>query len=179
VRGIGDMVQTLTQLLPPWALALVVVAVGMVAVPAWLGSLRSKRLKAVVRQMVRAEGPARVKLIDEAFVIASRPQDLVTLAEAARKMAQHDVHKRALSTLEANGALPAEVRRLRKETARQKGTPVHPVETAVIVERLIKEGAVAAATARLDEALRRFPDDQDLLALSAQLSADAQDPPTH
>lgn len=169
VRGLGDLVQSLELLLPPWAVGLLVAVVAVALLPAWIDNMRVKQIRGTVRRMVRASEPQRLELAERAIRLAGRRRvRLDALVHVAHRYQQVELRRRGLQALEALD--PASAKQHREAIEREKPKEVlHPLEVVVRVERLLSEGLTDAAQARLDEALERHPDDPDLLALRARV----------
>lgn len=172
-RGLPELLSTLTTAVPPWVLAVAVVALLPLVVPAWLRYVRGKQIRGRLRTAFRETREARrAALIDEAFSLAGeRPLLVVVLADAALAMGMRLVVQRAVERLDALGGPVADRRRLRRELKGEARAAGHPVEEVVVVERMLDEGLLVAARARLDEALARFPADAELIALRDRLRA--------
>ena len=171
MSGVSDIIVALQALLPPWAIALVVVAVAAVAVPGWLFSVRVKRMKGRVRRLLRADPQTRATLVEECFEIAGdRPALLEALAAEALKMGHPDVRNRALELLESKGG-GKEAAVIRQKFEKEKKAAVHPLQAIVVIERLMDEGMEDTARQRLAEALERFPKDPELLEIQQRLGS--------
>lgn len=165
VRGFGEVLQSLGMLLPPWAVAAVGGGLLLLMLPAWVDNMRVKQIRGTIRRMVRADEASRDALAERALRLARRrPTRLESVVERANHYQQLELRRRALQTLRRVDPEKAEY--LLERIERDKPKQVfHPIEVVVRVERLLAEGMVDAAAARLDEALDRYPDDPDLLAL--------------
>lgn len=177
-RGVTDLIQVLGQFVPTPVLVGILVALALVALPAWLRSVRVRQVKGHLRTAARAHGDEeRVRAIDAAFERAgARPQVLVALAEQAIRNGQPLVCRRALDALEATGKLELDLMRLRKKVGAPPPRKTDPFEALVRVERLHDLGLTVAAREALEAALESHPDDSELLALQVRLFAD--DPTT-
>lgn len=171
-RGFGEVMQALSALLPPEALAAVGAVVLLVMAPFWLDSMRGKQIRGAVRRMVRADPETRAALVDRVMSLAgTRPHRLVTLAQHAIKYDQRDVRDAAIAALEATGRAPQDVKRLRAEIEKPPITHRDPLEAIVKIEGLLDQGLVVAAAEHLDAAERRFPGDPELAALRRRVGA--------
>lgn len=172
-RVIPDIIAGLRAALPAWAFALVLLGVAALAAPVYLNWLRSKQIRGKFRAYVRAIGNEhRARVAEEMFALANgRPRLLVTIADEAERLGKRLVLDRALTELEATGGAPEDLKRLTTKVKPDKPPPMHPLEEAVHVERMLDEGLLPAARQRLDRALKRFPQDADLLELQARLTA--------
>lgn len=163
VRGIGDVLQTLGTFLPPWALALIVGGIAIVALPAWVTSIRIKQIRGDVRRLVRADDTGRSPLIERILSRAAHhPFRLEMTVREAIKYAQTDLRDRALQDLAETGRAPDVVRALREEIRPPPKVDGHPMQAVHAIERLLGEGMDQAARERLDRALARFPGHTEL-----------------
>ena len=170
LRGISDIATTLNMLLPPWAVATLIGVVLLVALPAWINSVRTKQIHGRTRRMVRADPEERSRLLEEILDIAGdRPSRLLAVVHNADKYGLRDVRNRALDLLEATGKAEEDVARLRMKAAPQRKPVGHVIEVALSIERMIEQGMLPAARVRLDEALQRYPEDPELRALQERL----------
>ncbi len=171
-QGIGDIFKLLTAMLPPWALALLVVVVLVLALPGWNYSTRTKQVKNAVRRMVRAAPGERESLRARAFERAGEDAHLLALvAREARKRSLPRVYDEALRRLDAHSTLSSEADKVRAEVAAPKLEPLHADEVVIRVQALLDEGAVLAARSRLLEALQQHPEHAELQALLQRASA--------
>ncbi|MCA9567203.1 MAG: hypothetical protein KC656_05150 [Myxococcales bacterium] len=167
---IGELIQGLEQIVPPWVLLAAAVVLAVLAAPGWVEGLRVKRVKARIRRMTRAEAGERERLLAEVWALADgRPEVLLALAREADKMNLPALRDRAIRDLEARGTHKDALRRLEGPPKPGEHRFAHPVEACVSIERLLENGADEAARARLAEALQRFPRDEGLLALRQRL----------
>ena len=170
VRGVGDIVSLLTQLLPPWLMAVLGVVALILAAPQWFHSMRIKQIGGAVRRMIRADSPTRDQLADRAMDLAGHhPKRLLAAAEQAIRYNQTSLRKRALDRLEQTGQLKIDLHRLRQLTKPEVKPVGHPLEVAVGIRGLLEQGMLDTARRRLDEALAKYPKDPDLIALKAKL----------
>lgn len=170
-RVVPDMLDALGMVLPPWAVGLVLACIAALMVPGYLYWVRSRRVKGLLRALGRAStDPQRARLADEAMALATgRPRVLVALADDAHRLGMNVLRDRAMAELQVSGAAPEDFRRLLRLVRRDAPPPMHPVEEAVFVERMITEGLLAAARQRLEPARARFPEDPELAELEARL----------
>ncbi len=174
-RGVEDMFTALSMLLPPWAVAAVGVAVLLIVAPMWFSNLKVKRIRALARRMVRAPADVRQQLFEEILEIAAEnPNRLEAAAQIAIKYGVYDLRDEAIRRLEATGELRVELQKLIETFKEPPKKALHPLEVAVNIERLIAEGMYDTARTQLEEALSRFPNDKELLALCQRLSERAQ-----
>jgi hypothetical protein len=174
MTGISDLVTALRTIFPPWVL----VAMGAVALvtlgPRWIESMRDKQLRGLVRRMIRADSAERTRLREQILGIAgTRPGRLVAVVLHAIHYDQRHLRDTALRTLEATGAAPADVTRLRARIEKPPTRFRDPIEAAVRIEQLFRDGLVVAATEQLAIARAAFPADPDLQALAAREASSA------
>jgi len=176
--AIGEIIGTISQFVPTWLLAIVGLALVFALGPGWVTGLRIKRVKALLRRTVRAEGSERINLQNQALELSlGRGEVLLALVREADKLNQPRLRDRALKKLARLGTHSDEVRKLSKPADPGRDRQIgHPVEAMVLVERLLENGAIEAAREKLHEARRRFPDDPDLGRLAQQIH-EIEDPP--
>jgi hypothetical protein len=164
--------QDLLALLPPWAAGPVVAVVVVALLPGFAWRVRSRQLKGLVRRAAYTDDPGlRASLHSEALALAGdKPRQLVFLAEESHRVNQHALFREARERLGSlPGADPADLRRLDAAVAPERPKALHPTEEALVVERLLAERLDEAARLRLEDALRRFPDDPDLRSLAERV----------
>jgi hypothetical protein len=178
-RAIGDLINTLTMLVPLRVLIVVAVLLAVSAAPLWMESVRDRQLRGLVRRCVRAEHTQRDTLVAEVLRIAAdRPSRLRTVVHAATQYDQRDLHHRALAALEATGKAAEDVKRLRQRIEKPPITFRDPLEAVVRVEALLGAGLRVGAQEHLAAALRAFPRDPDLEGLRARAEAPEESPPS-
>jgi len=170
-RGVEDMFTALSMLLPPWAVAVLGVGLLLIVAPMWLKNLKTKRIRALARRMVRAPDDTRKELFDEVLGLAGDNADrLEATAQIAIKYGVYDLRNEAIRRLDATGKLKPELAKLRETFEAPTKRALHPVEVAVNIERLMSEEMYDTARTQLEEALSRFPDDPELLRLCKKLA---------
>ncbi|HHO51961.1 MAG TPA: hypothetical protein ENK18_14035 [Deltaproteobacteria bacterium] len=170
-RIFSDIGQVLTSLIPGWAIPIVLGIAGVLAVPFWIESVRSKQIKGAVRRMVRADGPTRRQLAHRALSLAGqRRLRLIGLVQEAIRYGQHALIEEGLARLtsDPHGHRDAEALRARIRKPGQRFRD--PIEASVRIEGLLQQELFVAASEQLDEALGRFPTDPELLHLQRRLS---------
>jgi hypothetical protein len=177
-RGLGEIINALLGLLPPWAIALIAVGVVVVGAPGWMNSMRTRQIRSAIRRRVRAPLDEREPLAERAIERANGNAHLLALVcREARKRSMPDLYQRALDALKA--ADPKVARQVEGDVAAKTSEPMHVLEAVVRIRALLDGGAVEAAAVRLNEALEQHPDDEELLALSVDVAtarAEAADP---
>jgi hypothetical protein len=178
VGGLIQIVRTLAQVVPLRVLVVLMVAGGILGLPSWIENVRERQIRGTVRRMVRADPPAREQLESQAIQLAERPlpwpiepaegtqRRLNVLAAEAIRYNQRSARDRALAALDAAGA---DTRALREKISRPTVKFRDPVEAAVRIDNLLKEGLVEAAREQLTIARTHFPDDPELAALQEKL----------
>lgn len=171
-QAIPDLISVLTSFFPPEVLAILAVVLGAIAVPTWINSIRTKQLKTRLRWHGRSHtDEERERWEAEAFELAAgKGRRLVSLADEALKLNQLLMFRRALDELKATEQCPADVERLEKATLKERPRYRHPVEAAVVIEKLIEQEMFDEARTRLVEAYGIFPGDPDLAALESALA---------
>lgn len=174
LRGVGDVVQLLANFLPGWAVAVIVGVVMVIALPAWIRSGKSKKIRGDIRRMVRAEGERLTEL--HQAILGRAGDDMHLLEFIVKEARRREQHRLVADAMERLQGLPGSLEFIRRLDAEPPPTPNdrrwgHPIEAAAAIQTLIDNGAHAAAEARLDEVLRRFPDDEELAALQGRLAA--------
>ena len=171
MRGFGDLV-TAVLWLPWWLQALLAAAVVLWIAPRFGYRIRSKQVREAIRRRVRAAPSERDALAERALERAGHdPELLAELVREARKRTQLDLVGEGLTRLVITPEGRRLAQSLRSEQARPTGEVVHPWESEARIRALLDAGAHEAARARLDEALERFPDSEDLRALRAELAS--------
>lgn len=181
MRGLGDIVQVLFLLLPPWAIGVLAVVLAILVVPRLAYRIRSRQVREAVRRMIRATPEARVQHEARAFERAGDDVALLAeLAREARKRSLPGVQAKAVARLEGTPAGRKEAKAFAAETAKPTVGPMHVLERRIRIERLLDAELWEAARLQLDEGLRATPDDAGLRALADRLARDADpvvDPP--
>lgn len=168
-RGIGQIMEALGQLLPPWVVIALLAVLVVALAPSWLETTRQRQVRARVRRAVRVRSRREQDLAAAVELAAGRPRRLVTLAEEAIRFQLTEVRDRALAELEASGGHPKDLQRLRKQIEAEDRPPTHPLEEVARVGQMLEAGAVERARARWEQATEVFPDDPDLRALGERL----------
>lgn len=169
-RAFTDIAQLIGQLVPTWLMIPIAIGLGLLALPFWLRSMKSKQISGRARRMVRADPDLRSRLRREILELAGEtPALLFTAGQQAIKYDLRDLRDVVLERLEATGKAPEDVAHLRSKIEPEKKPIPHPLEVAVNVERLLEEGMIDTARQRLAEALDRYPDDPDLQELDRQV----------
>jgi hypothetical protein len=167
MAGLGQLVRSLSEVVPLRTLVVVLLVVAILALPAWLETVRERQLRGTVRRMVRADPDQRAALVDRALTLAAHvPRRLSVLAGEAIRYDQRDVRDRALAALEEVGG---DTTVLRAKIERPKARFRDPVEAAVRIEGLVGEGLLEAAREQLAEARAAFPDDPELAFLETKV----------
>lgn len=168
---IGELIQTISTFVPWWILAIAGLLVAGLAAPGYLVGLKVKKVKALMRKTVRAEGEQRTQLQRQAWEVAKGNGDvLVALVKEADKLNQPRLRDRAMAALRKLGTHPDEVHKLsRPSNPHEDKRHGHPLEAAAAIRTLMNVEAWEAAQERLDEARARFPGDEGLQSLGERL----------
>ncbi|MEN0065122.1 MAG: hypothetical protein AAGA48_23465 [Myxococcota bacterium] len=175
-RIFTDLAGVVGQLVPPWAIPIVLIVAGVLALPPWLESVRSKQIKGFVRRMVRADDGERAELADQALQLAgTRRLRLVGLALEALRYDQRTLRDEALSRLEQHPKGRDDAAKLRERFEKPAVRFSDPLAAQVRVERLLREGLVVGAAEQLEAAQRQFPDNPELKQLEASIATAASE----
>ncbi len=172
LRGVGDIVQLMANLLPPWAVGLIVGTIVLMALPAWVRSGKGKRIRGDIRRMVRADLGRREELHRDILARAGRDKHLLELiVKEARRREHFALSGDALERLRSLPHSEDFVERCEAPPKPEKPEKRwgHPIEAAAAIQTLIDNGAYAAAETRLAEVRERFPADADLAELQQSL----------
>ncbi len=171
-RIVTDLQGLVFQVVPPWAVPLVIGALVALAAPFWLENVRQKQIKGAVRRMVRADYEERPALVERALGLAGQRRiRLIALVQEAIRYDQRALRDEALGRLEQVKGGKTDAAELRKRVEKPRTRYRDPVEAAVRVEGLLDEGLLVAAREQLDEARSAFPDDPELDRLDQRLAA--------
>jgi len=171
MMGIPQIIRTLEQLLPPEIYIPLFVVLGVAMVPSWFHWVRTKQIKGQLRRLLRSTEPGeRATFKARAFEFAAgRPRRIAFLADEALRLGLKPIHDEAMVALREAGGHVADIQRLEAQTKVVAPRALHPLEEAIVIERMVTEGLVEAARERLAEVRRRFPDDPDLAAIERRL----------
>lgn len=171
MRGIGDLLDSLYLLLPHWLFWPVVGALVAVVFPLWLRGRQVKSLRAGVQRRVRMEGQRRERKTQELLTRAGTDvRKLEALAGEALRLEQEDLLRLALERLDESESGRMAAKRLRDQRAREKKAPAHPLLEELAIRRLLDEGLLDLAQARLDEVKAHYADNAQLDALADELA---------
>lgn len=179
MMGIPQIIRTLEQLLPPEVYIPLFVVLGIALVPTWFHWVRTKQIKGQLRRLLRAtSSEEKATFRARAFAFANgKPRRLAFLADEALRLGLKPIHDEAMAALKAvAGGHHADVQRLEAATKVVPPRAQHPLEEAVVIERMLEEGLVEAAKARLQEVRARFPTDPDLADLEHRIEHPAPPP---
>ena len=169
-RIFTDLGGLVSQLVPPWALPIVIGVLGALAAPFWLESVRSKQIKGAIRRMVRASHDERGVLSRRALHLAGHKRiRLISLVQEAMRYDQRELRDEGLARLQQVPGGRHDAVELRKRVDKPRPRYRDPVEAVVRVESLLEQGLTVAAREQLDEARRTFPTDTELEALAGRL----------
>ncbi len=170
--GLDDLIKGLLVVMPPWAVALLVGLIALAALPGLRFSLRTKRVRALVRQLVRAEPLRRRQLEEALFATAgTHPDLLATAARDARRRNLLAVHAEAMRRLAQTPRGHRLAAAVRAEFTADDAPPADPLLRLASVRAALDAGTPEVARARLVEARAAFPNDPRLAALDEALRA--------
>lgn len=179
MRGLGDIMGVLMDVLPPWATDM---ATGVLAVLAGLLVLywsQMRRIRGTVRRMVKASPAEQTQLAQLALSLAGkRPALLLLLEQEAHKRHQMELANAALSALKATGRRSRDVALIQRKRTPDRAPVTHPTEVVLQVSTLLDQGMVDAAAHRLTDGLTRWPDHPELLELKRTWLPEHHGPPT-
>ena len=162
-RGLADLVNALFLLMPVPMVIGVLVFIAVLMLPGWLFAMRSKQIRGLIRRRVRATPEEADALARQAIALTGgKGPLLIALGREAIRMHQRDLWNMAREQLSTLHDYNAELQELEASISRSSQPLLHPVEVLMTVKRLTKLGMLDAALTRLEEALTRFPDDEDL-----------------
>ena len=169
-RILTDVGALVTALIPAWALPFVIGGIGVLLLPAWLESVRSKQIKGAIRRMIRADDTVRPELATRALQLAGhRRLRLIGLVQEAIRYGQHSLIEAGLARLEAHPKGRTDAEKLRERIEAPKSRFRDPVEAVVRVARLLEQDLRVAAEEQLEAALLQFPHDDELRELCRRL----------
>ena len=169
-RGLADLVNALFILMPVPVVIGVLFVLAMLLLPGWLFAMRTKQIKGLIRRRVRAAPDTAEELAREALAIAAgRGPLLIALGREAIRMHQRDLWNLAKEELVGFPEHAAELQELEASIGRESQPLLHPLEVLMTVRRLTELGMLDAAQARLNEAIARFPNDQELIDARAEV----------
>ncbi len=173
MRGLPEMLSTITSVLPAWVVVVLVAVAAPFVVKRWLSWLRNKQIRGRLRSASFSKTSQDIKrFVDEAFELAGDEGDrLLALAHQAKVMHRPDIVLRVVAKLHDLEKHPMERRALREAVEKEEKTVGHPIEDFVVIERFLDEGMLVGARDRLTAALQRFPADSELVALRERLDA--------
>lgn len=171
LRQLVEMVTTLLGLhLKPWMgpaglLGAIVLLWPWIRVNVRTGDARKMMVRAS-----RERGAERVRLEAEALALVGQgPDGLVVIAKEAIEQGRKELAAQAVEKLRATGKRLPDLRKL--ERALEPPLPGTAAEAAIVIERMLETGMRDVALARLGQARRKWPFDDELEALQARASA--------
>ena len=171
LRGLAQIFNTLGLLIPTPVLVAIAVGLVLFGVPVWLDNARTREVRGLVRQISRtAQGDESDRLVERAFTVADqRRSRLVELGREAHRRQLTRLRDRAWEQLDRID--PSAGRRERALVVPPATRDRFPLEAQIAVAGMLESGAHGAARTRLTQALDRFPEDSELLALRDRLEA--------
>jgi hypothetical protein len=171
MRGIKPLFDAFGDMfaeLPPWAPAVFGVLFAMWAWPIYKASQKRSRARRAMRSAAGERGAERERLEAEALAaVEGDANGLLIVADLALTQGRKELAARAAEKLRATGKLLHEHRRLQRQL--EPPLPALPSEACIIIEQQLKTGLVAEARARLAQARKKWPFDDELEALEARL----------
>lgn len=150
----------------PW-MSVVLIAVALaVLVPLALRSQAGREARKAVVGLEGVASPGRAEA-EARLLAAMRAPGLVAAAEEALRRGNARLASRAVDRLAAEGGDAATVKRLRRKL--ELLGPLDPVVEREAIQALVDAGRTVTAWKRLDAALRKFPDDEELTRLRGRL----------
>ncbi len=175
MRGLGGMAKGLMMLMaslgiPTWVLpALAFVALALM-LPRLMRSMEDDKPRRMVKRAWIEDGEKQQEIERDALQQAgSNPTILAHLAREAIQQGRRALAEEAIDRLRQTGGADAEVNRL--EQAMNGPLPATSMEAAIIVERMIDNGMLALADAKLARFRGAWPRDADLAELAARVEA--------
>lgn len=162
------LLQSLEWILPHEVVIGLGVVVALVAAPFWYHQVKVRQIRRQVgRVAVATSVEQKRELEDKALEMAEgKPRRVVALAYEAFRINQRTLGSRAVDELVRMGKADKDVAFIRRKYLDvQVPTMGHPLEAKGAVKRLFEQGMFDLARARLDEALAKFPTDEDLRKL--------------
>jgi hypothetical protein len=168
--GLANLLKSITTMmnLPPWAGPLIFFGLVGLSWPFVRVNARTDKARKMIKNASRERLAERERMEADALEsVGNHPDGLVAVANQALELGRKDLAGKAVEKLRATGKNLPELRKL--ERALEPPLPGTPTEACVIIERLISTGMTAEAEARLAQALRKWPLDDDLEALKAKI----------
>lgn len=172
--GLRQLIEVFTTLfgvhLKPW-MAPAGLLVSIAVFWPWIRiNLRTGDARKLLVRASRERGAERERLESEALALVGTGADgLVVVAKEAIAQGRKDLAARAVVKLRATKQRLPDLRRLEREL--EPPLPGTPAESALLVERMLDTGMVDEARARLAQARRKWPFDDELEALEPRVSA--------
>ena len=163
--GITRIFQTLGELLSPEAYVGVVLFLVVVGFPGWLYSIKSRKVRGDYRRWMRASAEKKPEALDILFARAGDDVRLLRIiTDESIRLKQFNTLARATAKLETLNAVSA-VSHVREKTTAEPLVEQHPLQVAAAVEQLREEGMDLVAEERLERAIARYGELDELVAL--------------
>ncbi|RME28054.1 MAG: hypothetical protein D6798_03320 [Deltaproteobacteria bacterium] len=175
MRGLGGMAKGLMMLLaslgvPTWVLPAVAFGALALMLPRLMQTMEEDRPRRMVKRAWIEDGEKQREIEREALQRASgSPTALAALAREAIQQGRRSLAEAAIERLRQTGTADAEVQRL--EQAMNGPLPATSMEAAIIIERLLDNGLLSLAEAKLARFRGAWPDDTELAELAARVEA--------
>ena len=164
IRSFADMTE---GYVPRWAWPVMILVLAAIAWPSVRKNGRTEAARKLFRTAVRLPFAERVAQEDAAVtMVGENPDGLLSLADLALAEGRPRVVPGLVERLVATGKRVEEVRRLQRTL--EGPQPATALEAVILVERFLAQGQTEQARLRLDKALARWPDDEDLARLQQE-----------
>lgn len=169
--GLRQLIEVFTTMsgvrLQPWTAPAGLLVVIAVLWPWIRVNLRTGDARKLMLRASRERGAERQRLEAEALaMVGDRPDGLVMVAKEALEQGRKALAAQAVARLRVTAKRLPDLRKL--ERALEPSLPGTPGEAALLIERMLETGMDEEARARLTYARRKWPQDDELLALERQ-----------
>ncbi|MED5374038.1 MAG: hypothetical protein VX899_23675 [Myxococcota bacterium] len=178
MRYLTDLLNTVLGVLgvqlPDWGGSVLLVVILIALGPFFYRNSRTKKARKLLQRVSMESGEERLAGEQEILhTVSGHPFGLVVVVEEAHKRGMGRLARRALEALDATGKQRSELKRLQRLLGPR---PTSPTQEAIAIERLHQQGLTVQAEARLQDALARFPEHPELVALQGTLTDPAGPP---
>ena len=172
--GIAQLINSLASLLgvhaAPWAAPAALVGSLVLFWPWIRGNVRTGDARKLLVNAARERGAERERLERQALELVKGQADgLVVVAEQAVAQGRTALATEAVEQLRATKTLLPQLRI--HERKLEPPLPILASEAVIVIEKMLEEGLVEAARARLAQCRRKWPTDDELLTLEARFPA--------
>jgi hypothetical protein len=163
--GITRIFQTLGELLPPEVYIGVVLLLLVVGFPGWIYSIKSRKIRGDYRRWMRASAEQKAEALDALFVRAGDDLRLLRIiTDESIRLKQFGALTRATEKLESLNAA-SDITKVREQTTVAPPVEQHPLQVVATIEQLRTEGMHTTADDRLERAIARYGELDELVAL--------------